>query len=172
MNENFDDLEEKNTNNFALVFGVFVVSAVFAFIFLIAIFGMKEKMAQRVKVDDKPKQEVQVQSSKAAVSNFETKKTDSLGLFRDYMPKMQNKIKSNWNPPKNKTSSSITLGFEIKKDGSLGEIKIQKSSGDEQADKMAIEALKKSVPFEPLPEGFEGDKIDVQFTFDYNVYQK
>ena len=66
----------------------------------------------------------------------------------------------------------MILKYEIKKDGTLGDYDVIKSSGDKNVDKAAIKALKKSSPFEPLPEGFTGDKVDVQFTFDYNVFGK
>ena len=62
--------------------------------------------------------------------------------------------------------------YEIMKDGKLGDYEIISSSADKQVEKAAIKALKKSSPFEPLPEGFVGDKVDVQFTFDYNVHKK
>ena len=172
MAEDFNELEEKNTNNFALVFGVFVFTVVLAFMVLFSISSVKDKFSNVLDSSNKTQTTSSVKSSKAAVSNIETKNVENLGDFKDYMPKMQNKIKSNWNPPKNESSSKIILNYEIKKDGTLGEIKVLTSSGDTNADEMAIEALKNSAPFEPLPEGFAGDKIDVQFTFDYNVYQK
>lgn len=36
-------------------------------------------------------------------------------------------------------------------------------------DNAAIDALLKTAPFDPLPEGYNGKSIDIQFTFDYNV---
>lgn len=93
-------------------------------------------------------------------------------MFKGYMYRMQTKIKSNWNPPKQEVSSRVTVFYSINKDGSLREYKILKSSGVKELDNAAIEALKKSFPSEPLPEGFGGKSVDVQFTFDYNVHKK
>lgn len=172
MSNDFNELEEKDTNNFALVFGVFVFTVVFAFMALFGFLSVKDKFSKALDSSNKTQTTPTVKSSKAVVSNIEAKNVETLGEFKDYMPKMQNQIKSNWNPPKSEKPSKVILNYEIKKDGTLGEIKVSTSSGDAKADEMAIEALKKSAPFEPLPKGFAGDKIDVQFTFDYNVYQK
>ena len=172
MSNDFNELEEKNTNNFALVFGVFVFTVVFAFMAFFGILSVKDKFSKALDSSNKTQATSSVKSSKAVVSNIEAKNVETLGDFKDYMPKMQNKIKSNWNPPKSEKPSKVILNYEIKKDGTLGEIKVSTSSGDNKVDEMAIEALKKSAPFEPLPKGFAGDKVDVQFTFDYNVYQK
>ena len=93
-------------------------------------------------------------------------------LFKDYMYNMQQTIKSNWNPPSQDVSSSVTLLYTINKDGSLKKYNVLKTSGTKEIDEAAISALKKSFPTEPLPEGFGGKSVDVQFTFDYNVHKK
>ena len=69
-------------------------------------------------------------------------------------------------------SSSTVLKYQIAKDGRLLDYNVITSSGDKYFDKAAIDALKKSAPFAPLPKEFTGDKIEVQFTFDYNVHKK
>jgi TonB family protein len=51
----------------------------------------------------------------------------------------------------------------------LQESRIERSSGDAAVDKAAMAALQKAAPFPPLP-GNRKDPVDVQFTFDYNVY--
>ena len=93
-------------------------------------------------------------------------------MFSVYMQKMQTKIKANWNPPEQETSKRVTLLYAINKDGSLKSYEVKETSGVKELDDAAIDALKKSSPFEPLPEGFGGKYIDVQFTFDYNVHKK
>ena len=96
---------------------------------------------------------------------------DTPDMFKSYMRRMQMKIKSNWEPPKQETSKRVVVFYTIKKNGKLGSYKILTSSGNKELDKAAIKALKKSAPFEPLPEGFTKDHVDVQFTFDYNVWK-
>lgn len=87
-----------------------------------------------------------------------------------YLKKLQRNIKSNWNPPKSKESNRVVLFFTIAKDGRLLVSKIYKSSGVAAIDTAALNAAKVTAPFKPLPEQFKGNSIDMQFTFDYNVF--
>lgn len=92
-------------------------------------------------------------------------------IFKGYMYRMQKNIKSNWNPPSQEVSRGVTILYTINRDGTLKKYKVLKSSGVKELDDAAVEALIKSFPFEPLPEGFGGKSVDVQFTFDYNVHK-
>ena len=118
-------------------------------------------------------------SEKAVSPNISTPKTLDISEkkvtfnqdanFDTYMPKMQNQIKANWNPPKTGTSSRVVMKYQIKKDGTLGSYEVKTSSGNTEMDNAAIDALKKSSPFPKLPTSYEGEYVDVEFTFDYNA---
>lgn len=88
------------------------------------------------------------------------------------MKNLEKTIKTNWNPPKSETSKRVVVIFKINKNGELLALKIQQSSNDEETDKAALEAIKVTSPFKPLPEQFKGQNIDIEFTFDYNVLGK
>lgn len=60
----------------------------------------------------------------------------------------------------------------MNKDGYVLNSKIKESSGDEELDNTALKAISLSSPFDPLPNNFEGNDVDIQFTFDYNVFGK
>lgn len=92
--------------------------------------------------------------------------------FDIYMTNLQDKIKSNWNPPKSKESKNVILLFKVDRNGNVLKTKILKSSNNTLIDTSAIEALKKSEPLEPLPKAFKGKDIDIQFNFDYNVLNR
>lgn len=62
--------------------------------------------------------------------------------------------------------------FKIGKDGKLLSAKILKSSGNKKAYNAALKALQNTQPFKPLPVQYKGKDINVQFTFDYNVWGK
>lgn len=97
---------------------------------------------------------------------------DNPEIFSAYMRDMQRRIKLNWEPPKEDVSKNVTLLYSINKDGSLKRYSVLRSSGSRKMDKSAVEALKKAAPFRPLPEDFKGEYVDVQFDFDYNVWEK
>lgn len=90
--------------------------------------------------------------------------------FGPYMRDLQRRIKMNWDPPKGNESKRVVLLFKIAKDGRLLSCTVHKSSGLPAADKAAINAVHLTAPFKPLPANFRGSSVDIQFTFDYNVF--
>ena len=90
--------------------------------------------------------------------------------FGPYMRELQRRIKLNWDPPKGNESKRVVLLFKIAKDGRLLSCRIHKSSGLPSADQAALKAVELTAPFRPLPADFKGASIDIQFTFDYNVF--
>ena len=90
--------------------------------------------------------------------------------FGPYMRELQKRIKMNWDPPKGNESKRVVLLFKIAKDGRLLSCRVSKSSGLPLADQAALKAVELTAPFKPLPADFKGQSIDIQFTFDYNVF--
>ncbi len=90
--------------------------------------------------------------------------------FGPYMSDLQRRIKANWDPPRGDESKRVVLLFKIAKDGRLLSVRIIKSSGSQSADKAALSAVQLTAPFRPLPAEFRGTDVDIQFTFDYNVF--
>ena len=90
--------------------------------------------------------------------------------FGPYMRELQKRIKMNWDPPKGNESKRVVLLFKIAKDGRMLSCRVSKSSGLPSADQAALKAVELTAPFRPLPADFKGQSIDIQFTFDYNVF--
>lgn len=90
--------------------------------------------------------------------------------FGPYMRELQRRIKMNWDPPKGNESKRVVLLFKIARDGRLLSLRVFKSSGIPNADRAALSAVELTAPFRPLPADFRGGSIDIQFTFDYNVF--
>lgn len=90
--------------------------------------------------------------------------------FGPYMMELQRRIKRRWNPPRGNESKRVVLLFKIGRDGRLLSLKVHNSSSVLEADQAALQAVKESAPFRPLPPEYRGDDIDIQFTFDYNVF--
>ena len=87
--------------------------------------------------------------------------------FDKYLPKINNKIKSNWQPTDVNKKYVIVTSFDIGKNGTLLDCKIINSSGIQLADEEALYAIKKSSPFPPLPKEFSENMIRITYTFDY-----
>jgi TonB family protein len=90
--------------------------------------------------------------------------------FGPYMRELQRRIKRNWEPPKGNESKRVVLIFKVSRDGRMLSLRVFKSSGVAEADKAAINAVELTAPFSPLPPEYKGKDIDIQFTFDYNVF--
>lgn len=90
--------------------------------------------------------------------------------FGPYMRELQRRIKRNWDPPKGNESKRVVIVFKVNRDGRLMSLRILRSSGVSEADKAAISAVELTAPFSPLPPEYRGKDIDIQFTFDYNVF--
>lgn len=90
--------------------------------------------------------------------------------FGPYMRELQRKIKRNWHPPRGNESKRVVLLFKVSRDGRLLRLNIHKGSGAPEADDAALDAVRMSAPFRPLPPEYQGSDIDIQFTFDYNVF--
>ena len=89
--------------------------------------------------------------------------------FGPYMRELQRRIKLNWEPPKTGNSKSVVVSFSITRDGRLFNEKILVSCGNLEYDNNALYTIRSTAPFRPLPVNFTGDKVDVQFTLDYNM---
>lgn len=85
-----------------------------------------------------------------------------------YMKRVERKIELNWIPKKESQDRITTIVFKINKNGELVSYKVLKSSGSAAADEIAIDALRISAPFAPLPSEYKGNEIDIEFTFDYH----
>ena len=90
--------------------------------------------------------------------------------FGPYMRELQREIKRRWNPPRGNKSKRVVVLFKVSKDGRLLSLSIDTTSGEQDSDLAAINAVKAAAPFRPLPVEYRGNDIDIQFTFDYNVF--
>ncbi len=125
----------------------------------------KEKLPTSEPITIKVKEEV------STPGHVTSSRTDEVKVdFGPYMRELQRRIKMNWDPPKGNENKRIVLLIKIAKDGRLLSCNIFKSSGFPNADKAAINAVHDAALFRPLPSEFKGSSIDIQFTFDYNVF--
>lgn len=89
--------------------------------------------------------------------------------FGPYMESLQRRIKRAWNPPRSNSSARVMVVFAIRSDGTMFNPRVTQSSGEQSKDAAALKTLS-LVKFDALPAG-SPDHVDIQFTFDYNVYQ-
>ena len=76
-----------------------------------------------------------------------------------------------WKPPRGSESNRIVVTFSVTTDGRLQNLKLTQACALPDANMAALDAVTKAAPFDPLPVG-SGPSVDIEFTFDYNVFQK
>ena len=87
-----------------------------------------------------------------------------------YMHKLSEAIKKNWIPPVNYKLDKVTITrFIVESDGTINNIEIYKSSGEDKYDEAAIYAVKNAKFSEPLPKGFDRNMIAIEYAFDFNI---
>lgn len=86
-----------------------------------------------------------------------------------YMADLQRRIKHAWYPPHGQENRRVVVVFNVNKQGELSNLRLTNSSGNASADNAAMSAIENAAPFRPLPPDAPDD-VDIQFTFDYNVF--
>ncbi len=95
--------------------------------------------------------------------------------YQEYLFGVKKKIKFYWyypNPSARRLEQGkVRINFLIKSDGSVAkkELEMVKSTGYPALDDAAITAIKLASPFNPFPEDFEIDELDIRASFEYVI---
>ena len=83
-----------------------------------------------------------------------------------YLKKIRDMIRPHWHPNRYSSQEYTTwLSFEIQSDGQVTKLKIEQSSGSEEFDRAAMEAIQKALPLAPLPANFPLESFPHKFGF-------
>jgi periplasmic protein TonB len=110
---------------------------------------------------------VEVSASKEAPYAKVDAQQDDLAPYFD---EIRRRVKSNWQPLAPGEERTTTLVFAIQRSGQITGLRILETSGNEQVDRDALEAVQKSAPFDALPQNFKSDRLDIQFNFNIYIY--
>jgi periplasmic protein TonB len=91
--------------------------------------------------------------------------------FSWYVRVIQQKVSENWLKyevdPRVSQSQRVYLTFDIMRDGHPTNVQVEQSSGVPSLDRSAAQALQRIDTFGPLPSDYSGNKVSVEFWFDY-----
>lgn len=94
--------------------------------------------------------------------------------YRAYMARLKEKIESVWKYPPDAAMHGIygdlRIRFTIKKNGMLGSVELERTSGHKELDEAAMQALKDAEPFWPLPEEWDKEALTIPGHFVYSIY--
>jgi protein TonB len=92
--------------------------------------------------------------------------------FSWYVRVVRDKVSENW--LKYEVDRSITeaprvyITFDIMRDGHPANVQVEQSSGIPSLDQSAVRALQRIDTFGPLPSDYSGNKVSVEYWFDYS----
>jgi protein TonB len=94
--------------------------------------------------------------------------------FAGYMTKLREKIESIWVYPPEAARRGIygdlKIQFTINQDGSLGEVRLIRTSGYKMLDDAAMKALRDGQPYWPLPDSWHMKSYTILGHFVYSLY--
>ncbi len=82
-----------------------------------------------------------------------------------YLQGMHRRIGMNWFRPQVPAGTATVIYFRIQRDGTIGEVKVETSSGNGTFDRAALSAVRSSSPLNPLPFAYDGTYLGVHLTF-------
>jgi protein TonB len=89
-----------------------------------------------------------------------------------YVHVIQQKVSENWMKyevdPRITTAQRVYITFDVTRDGHPGNVQVEQSSGVPSLDISATRALQRIDTFGPLPADYSGNKISVEYWFDYS----
>lgn len=94
------------------------------------------------------------------------------GRYPWYVDSVRRRISSNWLfssvDPYVQWAPRAVITFEILRDGTVVNVQMLQSSGVASVDRSALRAISASSPLDHLPSDYPGDKVMVEFWFDFH----
>jgi protein TonB len=91
--------------------------------------------------------------------------------FAWYVRVVQQKVSDNWLKyevdPRIGQAQRVYVTFDVTRDGRPSNVQVEQSSGVPSLDQSAVRALQRIDTFGPLPPDYAGNKVSVEFWFDY-----
>ena len=88
-----------------------------------------------------------------------------------YVRVVQQKVSENWLKyevdPQHQTAQRVYITFDVMRDGHPANVQVEQSSGVPSLDQSATRAIQRIDTFGPLPSDYAGNKVSVEFWFDY-----
>jgi len=107
-------------------------------------------------------------SNRSGFNKNTTRKMITTYDISPYVSELKRSIRWNWKAPKDNGNKRVELFLRIAKDGRLIILNVKKTSEVGEVDNAALNAVKKSLPLNPLPIKYNRGYLDIIFSFDSN----
>jgi protein TonB len=110
----------------------------------------------------------------AGTSQMSVPAGDFGSRYSYYVNAINRAVSNNWwqqeADPRASNGHAVTLLFDVLRDGTPTNVRVEKASGSSSLDISAKHALQRVDGFGPLPDTYRGDRITVEYTFDYQLH--
>jgi protein TonB len=143
----------------------------------------KELLQSRAKPLPMPRPENRATFGEAAPANIPRATANTSGAgpvsvmgdfgsrFGWYVDVIKRKSAQNWYraevDPRTPAGTRVFVTFDIARDGSPSNVRIEKSSGSASLDSSALRAIQRVETFGPLPGGYNQSKLNVEYYFEF-----
>ncbi len=125
------------------------------------------KPAETPKAAESAKPQAQPGTGNQAVQSSNIRLESPNFKYSYYTNAVVKKIAQNWSWSKEFGKLKAVVYFRIQRDGSIKDLSIKDSSGDEIYDAQALRSIELSSPFPPLPDEYKENSLGVYFEFTY-----
>lgn len=129
--------------------------------------SLKEKLFDREIVEKYAKREERTHDNSITFDTGEFK-------YEAYMARLKDRIERIWHYPAEAARrglyGDLYIRFTIKKNGTLGDVELLRTSGHRDLDQAAMQALRDGAPYWPLPDDWGRDALPVTGHFVYSIY--
>ncbi|MBO3458841.1 TonB family protein [Aetokthonos hydrillicola Thurmond2011] len=87
-----------------------------------------------------------------------------------YLSHLQARVRKQWIPEFTDSSRKTVVRFTVDRSGAISNLALIQPSGFSGTDQAAFNAIKRAAPFGPLPTAYAQNYINIEFTFNINVY--
>ncbi len=132
---------------------------------------IKKKSRKKKKIEPKPAAQ-KPKTTRSLAQGTASVQVEGKNFTDDfYLNLIITKIANNWlNPLRGGRKISAVIYFRIQRDGTVTDVKVEKSSGNTLFDQSALRAVMASSPLPALPESYTGDFLGVHFMFEHRGY--
>ena len=96
---------------------------------------------------------------------------DFTGRYSWYVDAVQRRVSSNWLQstvdPALRFAPRAVVTFDILRNGAIANVQMLQTSGNASVDGSVVRAVQGSNPLQPLPSDYSGNKVSVEFWFDF-----
>ncbi|HEY9623461.1 MAG TPA: TonB family protein [Crinalium sp.] len=90
-------------------------------------------------------------------------------ILGTYISTVDQKVDHHWQQVAPDTTRVTVVRFTLNREGQLENVSIKQSSGSDDIDQIALQAVIEAAPFDPLPSSYPGDQLVINFTFSHRV---